>query len=93
MRLLDGASLRILGRKLGVERVLVRPGEARVNFRPTVVPRLAALEGPLRDHQVDVEVRRMAPLSLALHQTGPDTLASTLILALTALLEARDQAA
>ena len=88
-RLLDGAGLRILGRKLGIERILLRKGEARVNFRSTVVPRLAVLEGPLRDHQVDVEVRRLAPLSLALHQVGPDTLVSTLILALSTLLDTR----
>ena len=88
-RLLDGAGLRILGRKLGIERILLREGEARVNFRSTAMPRLAVLEGPLRDHQVDVEVRRMAPLSLALHQAGPDTLVSTLILALSTLLNTR----
>ena len=88
-RLLDGSGLRILGRKLGIERILLREGEARVNFRSTAMPRLAVLEGPLRDHQVDVEVRRMAPLSLALHQAGPDTLVSTLILALSTLLNTR----
>ncbi len=92
-RLLDGAGLRMLGRKLGVERILLRKGEARVNFRSTAMPRLAVLEGPLRDHQVDVEVRRMAPLSLALHQAGPDTLVSTLILALSTLLYTRSEAA
>ncbi len=92
-RLLDGAALRILGRKLGVERILVREGEARVNFRTNAVPRLAVLEGPLRDHRVEVEVRRMAPLSLALHQAAPDTLVSTLILALSTLLDTRSQAA
>jgi transcription-repair coupling factor (superfamily II helicase) len=91
--LLDGAALRILGRRIGVERILVRPGEARVNFRSTVVPRLSALERPLKESSVDVEVRRMTPLSLVLHQAGPDSLVSTLILALTTLIEARDEAA
>ena len=92
-RLLDGAGLRILGRKLGIERVLVREGEARVNFRADAVPRLSVLEGPLRDHHVQVEVRRMAPLSLALRQATSDTLASTLILALSTLLDTHTQAA
>ena len=91
--LLDGAALRILGRRIGVERILVRQGEARVNFRSTVVPRLSVLERPLQEHSVDVEVRRMTPLSLVLHQAGPDSLVSTLILALTTLIEARDEAA
>ena len=91
--LLDGAALRILGRQLGVERILVRAREARVNFRATVVPHLSVLERPLQDHSVSVEVRRMTPLSLVLHQAGPDSLVSTLILALTTLIEARDEAA
>lgn len=91
--LLDGAALRILGRRIGVERILVGRSEARVNFRATVVPRLSVLERPLQEHSVDVEVRRMTPLSLVLHQAGPDSLVSTLILALTTLIEARDEAA
>jgi transcription-repair coupling factor (superfamily II helicase) len=92
-RLLDGAALRILGRQIGVERILVRKNEARVNFRAKVVPRLSVLERPLQERAVDVEVRRMAPLSMVLHQAGPDSLVSTLILALTKLIEARDEAA
>ena len=85
--LLQGTSLRILGRKLGVERILVREREARVNFSPAVIPRLAVLEGPLRDRDVELEVRRMSPLSVVLRQREPDELISTLILALTALLD------
>ena len=92
-RLLDGAALRILGRQIGVERILVGDSEARVNFRATVVPRLSVLEGPLHKRSVGVEVRRMTPLSLVLHQAGPDSLVSTLILALTRLIEARVEAA
>ena len=91
--LLDGAALRILGRRIGVERILLKQSEARVNFRATVVPRLSVLERPLQEHSVEVEVRRMTPLSLVLHQAGPDPLVSTLILALTTLIEARDEAA
>jgi len=85
--LLQATSLRILGRKIGVERILVREHEARINFLPSVVPRLAVLEGPLRDRDVDVEVRRMTPLSVVLRQRGPNELISTLISALTALLD------
>jgi hypothetical protein len=64
-----------------------------VNFRATVVPRLSVLERPLQDRSVSVEVRRMTPLSLVLHKAGPDSLVSTLILALNTLIEARDEAA
>ena len=91
--LLDGATLRILGRRLGVERILVREREARLNFRAAVVPRLSVLERPLQDRSVSVEVRRMTPLSLVLHQAGPDSLVSTLILALNTLTKASDEAA
>jgi len=91
--LLDGAALRILGRRIGVERILVGKSEARVNFRATVVPHLAVLERPLQERSVEVEVRRMTPLSLVLRQVGPDSLVSTLILALTKLIEAQDAAA
>jgi hypothetical protein len=35
----------------------------------------------------------MTPLSLVLHQAGPDSLVSTLIFALNTLTEARDEAA
>jgi transcription-repair coupling factor (superfamily II helicase) len=86
-RLLDQVTLRILGRQLGVERILIRERSARVNFRAEVVPRLAMLERPLRDRQVQVQVRRMAPLSLELQRIGPEPLAPTLIRALSALGE------
>jgi transcription-repair coupling factor (superfamily II helicase) len=86
-RLLDQVTLRILGRQLGVERILLRDRSARVNFRADVIPRLAVLERPLRDRQVQVEVRRMAPLSLELRRLGPEPLAPTLIRALSALGE------
>jgi transcription-repair coupling factor (superfamily II helicase) len=91
-RLLDATVLRLLGQRLGVDRILVRDRAARVNFRAGVVPRLQVLQGPLRDRQVDVEVRRVAPLSLALTQVGAEPLTATLIEALTALLEDRDAA-
>jgi len=91
-RLLDQVTLRILGRQLGVERILLRDRSARVNFRPQVVPRLALLEPPLRDRQVHLEVRRMTPLSLELIRVGPEPLAPTLIRAL-AVLEEKARAA
>ena len=56
-RLLDQATLRLLGRTLGIERIMVRDRTARITFRPGVVPRLTTLEAPLRDRQVEVEVR------------------------------------
>jgi hypothetical protein len=54
---------------------------------------VAVLEGPLRQRQVEVEVRRMDPLSLVLHQVGVAPLAETVMLALEALRAAREVAA
>ena len=78
-----------LGRTLGIERIMVRDRTARITFRPGVVPRLTTLESPLRDRQVEVEVRRMTPLSLELRQVGPLPLTGTLVKALALLLESR----
>ncbi|HEX9107087.1 MAG TPA: TRCF domain-containing protein, partial [Longimicrobiales bacterium] len=77
-RLLDAASLRLLGARLGVERVLVREHEARINFRAEVTPRLASLQGAFRDQQLQVEVRRAAPLSLVIRRFGAEPLTETL---------------
>jgi transcription-repair coupling factor (superfamily II helicase) len=84
-RLLDASVLRLLGRSVGAERILVRERSARLNFRAGVVPHVAALEGPLRQRQVEVEVRRMDPLSLVLNQVGTAPLTETLMMALEAL--------
>jgi transcription-repair coupling factor (superfamily II helicase) len=92
-RLLDATAIRILGRAVGAERVLIRDRSARISFRQGVVPRVAVLEGPLRQRQVEVEVRRMDPLSLVLHQVGVAPLAETVMLALEALRAAKDAAA
>ncbi|MEK9509428.1 transcription-repair coupling factor [Gemmatimonadota bacterium Y43] len=91
-RLLDAATLRLLGKRLGIERILVRGRTARLNFRSGVVPRLQALQRPLSDRQVTVEVRRMSPLSLALTQQGAEPLTATLIQALSVLVEHGDPA-
>jgi transcription-repair coupling factor (superfamily II helicase) len=76
--LLDGAVLRILGKDLGVERVLLSGREGRVSFREGVVPPLTHLAQPFQDRMVEVEVKRMDPLSLFLKQEGPEPLAETL---------------
>jgi transcription-repair coupling factor (superfamily II helicase) len=76
--LLDGTTLRLLGRGLGVERIMLKGRDGRISFRPGVVPPLAHLDKPFQDRQVEVEVKRMDPLSLTLRQDGPLPLASTL---------------
>jgi len=92
-RLVDARLLRLLGQRLGLERIFVRGGEGRLTFRSDANPRMATLEGPLRDRQVAVGVRRMAPLSLSLTRVGPEALARTLIRALDAMAVAPRPAA
>ncbi|MHB1192582.1 MAG: transcription-repair coupling factor [Longimicrobiales bacterium] len=92
-RLLDAAVLRVLGRGVGVERILVRDRSARLNFRAGVVPRVAVLDAPLRKRQVGVEVVRMDPLSLVFTQVGALPLTETLVIALEALRTAADAVA
>jgi transcription-repair coupling factor (superfamily II helicase) len=82
-RLLDSARLRLLGQRLGVERIALRPDTARLTFRPDVVPRLAALQSAMHGNQIDVEIRRMAPLSLVLHRLGTGSLSAAVAEALT----------
>jgi transcription-repair coupling factor (superfamily II helicase) len=91
--LLDAAILRVLGRSLGVDRILVREDSARVTFRKGVVPRMAVLEGPLRQRQTEVEIRRIEPLSIVLHQVGMEPVLETLTVALEALRSAHSAAA
>jgi transcription-repair coupling factor (superfamily II helicase) len=85
-RLLDAHLLRLLGRELGVERMLIRDRQARVTFRDDAAPRMTALEGPFRDRQVELEVKRVHPLSLVLKRGGTETLTLTLIRALDELV-------
>jgi transcription-repair coupling factor (superfamily II helicase) len=92
-RLLDAAALRVLGRAVGAERILVRGGSARVNFRADVVPKLAALEAPLRLRRARLEVRRVHPLSVGFEQDGSEPIAETLKVALGALRSTKSAAA
>lgn len=84
-RLLDKALLGLAGRDAGVDRILVRGGNARVSFRPDVVPRMSALEDALGGEDVTIEVRRIAPLSLVLQCRDEERLAGTVARSMDAL--------
>ncbi|MYI46178.1 MAG: hypothetical protein F4123_07380, partial [Gemmatimonadetes bacterium] len=84
-RLLDKALLGLAGREAGVDRILVRGGNARVSFRPDVVPRMSALEDALGGEGVTIEVRRIQPLSLILHCGDEDRLAGIVARSMDAL--------
>jgi transcription-repair coupling factor (superfamily II helicase) len=80
--LLGTAALRLLGGELGIERILVRPWDVRVNFRQGVVPRMQALQRALQAWQFAVEVRRALPLSITLTRHGTEPILTTLVAAL-----------
>jgi transcription-repair coupling factor (superfamily II helicase) len=82
-RLLDGARLRLLGQALGVERINIGVDQARITFRRDVVPRLTVLQSAMHGSLVEVEVRRMDPLSLVLHRLGTAGLSTAVAEALT----------
>ncbi|MDH3205104.1 MAG: transcription-repair coupling factor [Gemmatimonadota bacterium] len=92
-RLMDATILRVLGRDVGVARILVRAGSARVTFREDVVPKMAVLESPLRQRRARIEIRRVHPLSLRLEHDGSESITETLTVALAALKSARSAAA
>ncbi len=91
--LLETAALRLLGTELGIERILVRSWDARLNFRSGIVPRMAALQRIFTEYQLEVELQRTFPLSLTLHRRGPENVATMLIRALQALTRDRSAAA
>lgn len=76
------AKLRLVGAPLGVEAMLVRGDEARINFRSDAVPRLKPLAAAFRDVQFQVDVRRVQPLSLALKRLGGSALLDGIVRAL-----------
>jgi transcription-repair coupling factor (superfamily II helicase) len=83
--LLGTAALRLVGGDLGIERILVRPWDVRMNFRQGVVPRMASLQRALQAWQFAVEVRRPLPLSLTLTRHGTEPILATLVSALREL--------
>jgi transcription-repair coupling factor (superfamily II helicase) len=76
------AALRQLGAPLGIEGVLVRGDEARINFRADALPRLKPLSAAFRDVQFQVDVRRVQPLSLKLTRLGGSAILDGLLHAL-----------
>ncbi len=83
--LLATTALRLLGRDLGIERILVRPWDARLNFRKGLGPRMSALQTAFAQWQLEVELQRTLPLSLTLHRRGPEPMETMLIGALSVL--------
>jgi len=82
------AQLRLVGGRLGVDNVLVRGNDARVNFRDTAAPRMKGLSAVFHEVQFQAEVRRAHPLSLKLTRLGGVPILDGLVRALTTLAAA-----
>jgi len=83
--LLSHAQLRIVGGSLGIEGILVRGNEARINFRDTAAPRIKGLSAAFHEVQFQAEVRRAVPLSLKLTRLGGAPMLDGLVRALRGL--------
>jgi transcription-repair coupling factor (superfamily II helicase) len=84
--LLNVATLRVVGGGLGVDGILVRGNEARVNFRGDAVPRMRGLSAAFHEVQFAAEVRRPQPLSLKLTRLGGSEMLEGLVRAFRNLL-------
>jgi transcription-repair coupling factor (superfamily II helicase) len=87
-RLLDSAELRILGSAVEASWIRASNDDARLTFEETATPQLGLLRNAFADRQMDVEVRRLQPLSLVLRRAGTEPLLPTLIEALRLLARA-----
>ena len=87
-RLLDAAELRILGTGVGAAWIRTTDDDARITFESDAMPQLGLLRNAFGDRQLDVEVRRLQPLSLVLRRAGAEPLLPTLVEALKLLARA-----
>ncbi|MDH3734649.1 MAG: transcription-repair coupling factor [Gemmatimonadota bacterium] len=91
-RLLDAAELRILGSVVEASWIRASDDTARLTFEATATPQMGLLRNAFADRQMDVEVRRLQPLSLVLRRAGTEPLLPTLIEALRLLARASGEA-
>jgi transcription-repair coupling factor (superfamily II helicase) len=80
------AQLRVAGGLLGVESMLVRGDEARINFRESAGPRMKGLSAAFHEVQFQADVRRAVPLSLKLTRLGGAPMLDGLVRALRGLV-------
>jgi transcription-repair coupling factor (superfamily II helicase) len=75
--------LRVIGARLGIETIVARGDDARLNFRAGAAPRLARLTVAMDEVQFTAEVRRTQPLVLRLQRLGGIDLLAGLVRALS----------
>jgi len=82
-RMLAISEIRVLGAQVGLETVVVRGEEARLQFRAGAAPRMMRLSAALEEVQFSAEVRRTVPLFLRLKRLGGIPLRDGLVRALS----------
>ncbi len=90
-RLIAASQIGILGTQLGVERVLATTDTARINFRRGAMPRLTSLRDAMAGREVEVDVRRLQPLSLVFRLAGSQDVTPIIVEALERMLEEQQE--
>ena len=79
--------LRILGQKIGIETLLFQDKKVRLNFNPEVLPKLTSLEEAFSQGEINVEIRRLTPLSIVLRPTKDCNLLEETLRSIETLIE------
>ena len=78
--------LRIMGQKLGIETLLFQDGKVRLNFNLEAFPKLSLLEEIFSESEINVEIRRLAPLSIVLRPRKQSNLLDEVVRSIENLL-------
>ncbi len=84
--LMSITQLRIMGQKLGIETLLFQDGKVRLNFNREVFPKLSLLEEIFSKSEINVEIRRLAPLSMVLRPRKQSNLLDEVVRSIEKLL-------
>ena len=75
-----------MGQKLGIETLLFQDGKVRLNFNREVFPKFSLLEEIFSKSELNVEIRRLAPLSMVLRPRKQSNLLDEVVRSIEKLL-------
>lgn len=91
--LLVVTQLRIMGQKLGIETLLFQERKVRLNFNRGVLPKLSLLEEVFLESGINVEIRRLTPLSIVLRAGKQSNLLDEVVRSIEILLDRIEETA
>ena len=91
--LLVVTQLRIMGQKLGIETLLFQERKVRLNFNRGVLPKLSLLEEIFLESGINVEIRRLTPLSIVLRAGKQSNLLDEVVRSIETLLDRIEETA